>query len=168
MDYKFEDIKKKYNDLRNVERQKIVKELENKGFNANGHQGTWNYTSRGKIKPHYNLGVWKWIVARKGTITAVVSLQSIEQDSITKNIHVLFDRISIDVFDNVENLLSENSDSYFQSIKSRYNVENEYDPRFVEKTITDLELPLGEEDLKHLVDIIERKIERVCDKKSIN
>lgn len=106
--------------------------------------------------------MWKWIVARKGTITAVVSLQSIEQDSITKNIHVLFDRIIIDVFKDSEgNLLSENSDSYFQSIKSRYNVENEFDPGFVEKTITGLELPLEEDDLERLVDIIERKIEKL-------
>ncbi|MBT1035908.1 hypothetical protein KJY78_06070 [Canibacter sp. lx-45] len=134
MDKNFKDIKKKYNKLRNRERQKIVKKLVKMGFKAKGHQGTWNCTSRGKIKPRYNLGMWKWIVAKKGTITAVVSLQSIEQDSITKNIHVLFDRISVDVFkNNGGKLLSENSDSYFQSIKSRYNVENEFDPGFVEK-----------------------------------
>lgn len=162
MDKNFKDVKEMYNKLRNIERQKIVEKLVEKGFNANGHQGTWNYTSRGKIKPHYNLGIWKWIVARKETITAVVSLQSIDQDSKTKNIHVLLDRISIDVFkDNEGNVLSENNDSYFQSIKSRYNVENEFDPGFIEKTTTGLELPLGEDDLECLVDIIERKIAKL-------
>ena len=144
MDNTFEDIKNEYNKLRNEERQKIVKKLVKRGFDANGHQGTWKYTSRGKIKPHYNLGMWKWIVARRGDITAVISLQTLEQDSKTKNIHVLFDRISVDVFkDNDGNTLSEISDSYFQSVKSRYDVENEIDSGFVEKTITDLELPLG-------------------------
>lgn len=162
MDKNFKDVKEMYNKLRNIERQKIVEKLVENGFNAKGHQGTWNYTSRGKIKSHYNLGMWKWIVARKATITAVVSLQSIDQDSKTKNIHVLFDRISIDVFkDNEGNVLSENNDSYFQSIKSRYNVENEFDPGFIEKTITGLELPLGEDDLERLVDIIERKIAKL-------
>lgn len=162
MDTTFEDIKNEYNKLRNEERQKIVEKLVKRGFNANGHQGTWNYTSRGKIKPHYNLGMWKWIVARKGTITAVISLQTLEQDSKTKNIHVLFDRISVDVFkDNEGNILSESSDSYFQSIKSRYNVENVFDSGFVEKTIMDLELPLKEDDLERLVDIIERKIKKL-------
>lgn len=162
MDKNFKDVKEMYNKLRNIERQKIVEKLVEKGFNANGHQGTWNYTSRGKIKPHYNLGMWKWIVARKGTITAVISLQTLEQDSKTKNIHVLFDRISVDVFkDNEGNILSESSDSYFQSVKSRYNVENEFDPGFVEKVITELELPLEDDDLESLVKIIEGKIEKL-------
>ncbi len=162
MDKNFEEIKKLYNDVRNIERQKIVKKLVESQFNATGHQGTWNYTSRGKIKPSYNLGMWKWIVAKRGDITAVISLQTLEQDSKTKNIHVLFDRISVDVFeDNEGNILSESSDSYFQSVKSRYNVENEFDSGFVEKTIMDLELPLGEDDLERLVDIIERKIKKL-------
>lgn len=162
MDNAFKYIKKKYNELRNEERQKIVKKLRTRGFNANGHQGTSKYKSRGKIKPSYNLGMWKWIVARKETITAVISLQTLEQDSKTKNIHVLFDRISVDVFkDNEGNVLSENNDSYIQSIKSRYNVENEFDPGFVEKVITELELPLEDKDLESLVDIIEEKIEKL-------
>lgn len=162
MDKNFKDVKEMYNKLRNIERQKIVEKLVENGFNAKGHQGTWNYTSRGKIKPHYNLGMWKWIVARKGTITAVISLQTLEQDSKTKNIHVLFDRISVDVFkDNEGNILSESSDSYFQSVKSRYNVENEFDPGFVEKVITELELPLEDDDLESLVKIIEGKIEKL-------
>ena len=162
MDKNFKDVKEMYNKLRNIERQKIVEKLVEKGFKANGHQGTWKYTSRGKIKPHYNLGMWKWIVARKGTITAVISLQTLEQDSKTKNIHVLFDRISVDVFkDNEGNILSESNDSYFQSVKSRYNVENEFDPGFVEKVITELDLPLEDDDLESLVKIIEGKIEKL-------
>lgn len=162
MDKNFEEIKKLYNDVRNIERQKIVKKLVQRQFNATGRQGTWNYTSRSKIKPSYNLGMWKWIVARRGDIAAVISLQTLEQDSETKNIHVLFDRISVDVFkDNERNTLSEKSDSYFQSVKLRYNVENEFDSGFVEKTITDLELPLGDDDLEDLINIIEKKIEEL-------
>lgn len=162
MDKNFEEIKKLYNNARNRERQKIVKKLVESQFNATGHQGTWNYTSRGKIKPSYNLGMWKWIVARRGDITAVISLQTLEQDSKTKNIHVLFDRISIDVFeDNERKILSEKSDSYFQSVKSRYNVENEFDSEFVGNTITYLELPLGDDDLEDLINIIEKKIEKL-------
>ena len=88
--------------------------------------------------------------------------EPVQEDSKTKNIHVLFDRISVDVFkDNEENILSESSDSYFQSVKSRYNVENEFDPGFVEKAITELELPLRDDALERLVDIIERKIEEL-------
>ncbi len=162
MDNAFKYIKNKYNELRNEQRKKILMKLRDLGFKANWSQGIRNYTSRGKIKPPYNLGMWKWIVARKGIITAIISLQTLEQDSKTKNIHVLFDRISVDVFkDNEGNILSESSDSYFQSIKSRYNVENEFDPGFVEKVITGLELPLGDDDLERLVDIIERKIEKL-------
>lgn len=162
MDNDFKKARETYNNLRNIERQKIVNKLKKENFIAKGRQGTWNYTSQGKIKRSYNLGLWKWIVATKGDITAVISLQTIEQDSKTKNIHVLFDRISIDVFkDNEKNVLSENSDSYFSSIKPRYNVENEFDSAFFEKAITDLELPLEDADLDSLLAIIEKKIDEL-------
>lgn len=158
----FNAIREEYNRARNIERQKIVNKLKSRDFKASGHQGTWNYTSRGQIKPGYNLGIWKWIVAQKGDVTAVISLQTLEQDSKTKNIHVLFDRISIDVFkDSDQNILSEISDSYFQSIKSRYNVENEYDSEFVKQIITDFELPLGEDELTKIVEMIENKIAKI-------
>ena len=64
MDNEFEKVKKAYNDLRNSERQKIVKKLLQKGFKASGRQGTYNYTSRGNLEKSYNLGIWKWIIAR--------------------------------------------------------------------------------------------------------
>ena len=45
MDKNFKDVKEMYNKLRNIERQKIVEKLVEKGFKGNGHQGTWKYTS---------------------------------------------------------------------------------------------------------------------------
>ncbi len=162
MDNEFEKVKKAYNDLRNSERQKIVKKLLQKGFKASGRQGTYNYTSRGNLEKSYNLGIWKWIIARRDDITVVIDLQAIEQDSRTQNIHVLFDRISIDVFnDDSEKIISESNDSYFKSIQARYNVKNVFDSAFVEKAITDLELPLGEDDLENLINIIEARIEKL-------
>lgn len=165
MDKNFKEIKKLYNDARNRESQKIVERLRKEGFKAKGSRGAPNYKSQGKMDSAYDLGIWKWIVAEKEGITAVINLQTLEQDSNTKNIHVLFDRISIDVFkDNEGNILSVSNDLYFQSVKSRYKVENEFDPGFFEKAITGLELPLGDDDLESLVDIIKEKIKKITTK----
>ncbi|WP_018142977.1 hypothetical protein [Alloscardovia criceti] len=158
MESSFEELRKKYNDARNIERSKIIEDLRKHDFKVSGRQGSPRYTSRRNISP-YNLGIWKWIVVRKNNFTAVINLQTIEQDSKTKNIHALFDRVSIDVFrDENHDVLSGDSDSYLQSVMSRYNVENIFDPEFVRKTITNLELPLCPDEIKSIREIIEKKI----------
>lgn len=158
----FEDAKKKYNDFRNTERLHIVHALEAHGFDASGTQGTWRYTSRRKINPPHDLGMWKWIVASKGDITVFIKLQTLEQDETTKNIHVLLDRISIDAFqDPNKDILSEENDSYSKSIKERYGVENQFDSKFVNATITKFSLPLKEEELEELVAFVEKKVEEL-------
>lgn len=109
----FKDAKDKYNDSRNLQRREIVRALRDHGFEASWGQGTWRYTSRGGINPPHpphDLRMWKWIVARRDGITVFIKLQTLEQDKITKNIHALLDRISIDVFwDPKKDILSEKS-----------------------------------------------------------
>lgn len=157
----FEDAKKKYNDFRNKERLAIVDALNASGFDdTKWYQGTWGYTSRRKINPPHDLGMWKWIVASKGDITVFIKLQTLEQDETTKNIHVLLDRISIDAFqDPNKDILSEENDSYSKSIKERYGVENQFDSKFVNATITKFSLPLKEEELEELVECVEEKVD---------
>lgn len=158
----FKDAKKKYNDFRNKESLAIVHALRADEFEAKGYHGTWRYTSRRRINPPHpphDLGMWKWIVARKDGITVFIKLQTLEQDKITKNIHVLLDRISIDVFwDPEKDILSEKNHKYSDSIKERYGVENEFDFEFMKETITDFSLPLKKGELEKLVEFVEKKV----------
>ena len=158
----FEDAKKKYNDFRNKERLAIVDALNASGFKASWGQGISRYTSRREINPPHDLGMWKWIVARKDGITVFIKLQTLEQDKITKNIHALLDRISIDAFqDPKKDILSEKNHKYSDSIKERYGVENQFDSKFVNATITKFSLPLKKGELKELVAFVEKKVEEL-------
>ncbi|MFT4445348.1 hypothetical protein [Parvimonas sp. G1967] len=171
----FKDVKDKYNTLRNNERQKIVNAFKKHNFEARRNQATSRYTSRKQISPSFNLKNWKWVEAYRDGYTVLIGLQAIERDSKTKNIHVLFDRISIDVFyDPDRKILSEECDSYFQSINKRFNnmeiqyinnrfgnTENLFNSIFFNSIITEFEIPMESDHINNLIKFVEDKIKEI-------
>lgn len=95
----FAKIKKQYIEIRELERQKIIKELNSGTENLlvpaknRGGRGSVKYTSRKTITP-YDLSNWKWIRVLHGDTEFFIDLQSPDTDSCSGNSHVLFDRIT--------------------------------------------------------------------------
>lgn len=126
-----EDLKEKYNLLREYERKKIINYLCEKGFeiSCNGGKGKPDYTNGGKLKKSYDLTNWKLVNATKGNIKYFISLQAFDRDTSSKNYHVLMDRIGICAFSKeVKN------PDYFSLMQ-----------------MTSLELPLEKKDLDELL-----------------
>ncbi len=131
----FEDIKNSYVHAREDERKKIVKYLEGNGYTivkgSRAGKGDSHYTSGNKIAP-YDLSNWKYIEAEKFEKQFFISLQAFERDPNTNNIHVLMDRLGIYTY---------------TGTRKNYN---SYDA-FTKMIITDIDLPLSDEKLNHLV-----------------
>lgn len=158
----FTNLRKQYQSARNVERLRIVHELKDRDYEVSYCQGTYRYTSRGVIKPPFNLGSWKWIHAHRDGVTAIIDLQILEQDRVTKNVHAWIDRIGVDVFiDPNDDLVSEDDDRYFRDICRRYNVTSIFDKPYLESIVTKYTLPLSDSDLGKLCDAIDKKVDEL-------
>ena len=151
-----------YNTAKNLERLRIVRGLQEAGFTASGRQGVPGYTSRGCIAP-CNLGLWKWVFAKKGRWIVVIDLQTLEQDPLTKAVHALEGVISVDVLpaDEIAPGSWEIDDRYMRSVRVRYGVENLYDPPAFESMCTRFCLPLSDQDRAELIDEILLRIDRL-------
>ncbi|MBQ9120073.1 MAG: hypothetical protein IJY09_08500 [Lachnospiraceae bacterium] len=126
----FNEARDAYVNARSEERMKIIKFLEQKGFEIlkkNGGSGRANYKGSHMETPH-NLRNWKWIEAQCGENYYFISLQVFEQDYKSKNRHILMDRLG--VYKHME-----------------------YDPEaiFESMQITEIELPMTEEKLENLL-----------------
>ena len=101
----FTEVRKEYEHLRENERRSLAKylstheELRDAGlqvvYRGVAGKGRKNYTSRGKF-PVFDLRNWKWVQVKdeKG-FNCVISLNMLDIDSKTKNIHSLYDRIGL-------------------------------------------------------------------------
>lgn len=101
----FQEVRNEYERQREQERVGLAKylaahsEIRAAGLQvvtaANAGKGRENYTAGGKI-PAYDLRNWKWVeVKGAGGFDAVISLNMLDIDPQTKNIHSLYDRIGL-------------------------------------------------------------------------
>ena len=101
----FQEVKNEYERQREQERVALAAYLrEHAGIRDAGLQvvtagragkGSQHYTSYGQI-PAYDLRNWKWVEVRgMNGFNAVVSLNMLDIDPKTKNIHCLYDRIGV-------------------------------------------------------------------------
>lgn len=137
----FNEVEELYNSLREEERIKIVRLLDNNGYtnkkgkklNAQGGKGKPNYTNYNQLKVSYDLTNWKYVEACIDGVEYFISLQAFDRDKNSGNFHVLVNRIGICMFpDNGEDR------DYFNTMET-----------------TSLELPLDESDLECLLGILE-------------
>lgn len=178
----FGDLAQRYNLVRaqmnlcnNEQAMLIVDGLRRAQWSATKKQGTFRYTSRGRlvVVPH-DLGKdCKWIEASKllecGDYgCAVIGLTTPEEDPVTKNPHALDGRITVDVFiDHVPPLNDENSDSYMESVRERYGCSYRFQEPYFSACVTDYELPLCEDDLEGLIMLIERRLKVLLETQSL-
>lgn len=101
----FQEVREEYERQREQERVGLADYLAtHSGIEAAGlrivtanraGKGREHYTAHGKI-PAFDLRNWKWVeVKGPGGFDAVVSLNMLDVDPQTKNIHSLYDRIGI-------------------------------------------------------------------------
>ena len=95
--YDFYEVKEKYEEAREEQRRQIVDCLKCKGYNVTcrGGKGLRNYTSGGNLIKPYDLSNWKWVEAKKGGVYYLVSLQVLDEDPVSGNMHVLMDRLGV-------------------------------------------------------------------------
>lgn len=101
----FEEVRTEYEQRREQERIGLANYLAaHEGLRTAGlrvitggsaGKGSEHYTSHGRIST-YDLRNWKWVeVEGTGEFDAVISLNILDIDSKTKNIHSLYDRIGV-------------------------------------------------------------------------
>lgn len=95
----FNEFKRKYAYIREIQRHLIVSYLNScgKGFRAEikGGSGRKNYTAGGNLKKPYDLSNWKWVNVYRGQSSVSVILNPLDQDPVSHNIHALYDRIGV-------------------------------------------------------------------------
>lgn len=90
-----------YRAARVEQRALIVDALKGAGFSVKNRgraeRGKIDYTSGGWLNPPYDLSDWLWVQAQRDGITLVVTLQVLDQDPNSINVHVLMDRIGVKI-----------------------------------------------------------------------
>ena len=131
-----------YRNARNTQRLLIVEALKSAGFDVktrgNVGRGLSNYTSGGRLTPPFDLSNWMWVAGERDDVDGMVSLQVLDQDPKSMNVHALMDRVGVEVY-RADDPVDEN------------------DPLF-ERATTELQLPLDSDSIATLVSLIERKI----------
>lgn len=137
----FENAKKNYEQMREQERKKLIKHLENHKLFANSGlkvitggrsgQGDKSYTSGGRITP-FDLSNWKWAECKSldGSFDVVVSLNMPDSDLASGNPHSLYDRVGLII---------------------TYKCENDF---YKTSIWTDIDLPFNEATMDKLAKII--------------
>lgn len=145
----FDLLRRKYQDARNAQRLKIVEALkEAKLDEVEGRQGVYNYKGGGTFEPEFNLGSWKYITARCGDAQVYISLQTFDRDANTNNVHILVDRIGLRV-------TTDGTDP--AKFPTRGVSIDEWVQAWADAR-TEFMLPLSDNNLKKLVEVIKRKI----------
>ncbi len=133
----FLEIKDIYNKRREEERIKLRDYLIQEGFSGisergNAGKGIGKYTSGKRLELPYDLSNWKYVEASSGNVQYLISLQTFDIDPRSHNVHSLIDRIGI------------------YSYVGRYDAEK----AMANMKITDIELPLSNEKLERLCQIL--------------
>ena len=105
---RFIEARTSYRAARVEQRTLIVNALENAGFSVKNRgragRGKTDYTSGGRLNPPYDLSDWLWVQAQRDGITVIVTLQVLDQDPHSLNMHVLMDRIGVEISQNDKSL----------------------------------------------------------------
>lgn len=109
----FKDIKDDYNKVRENERTSlsnylidILKHDERLAVVTRGSSGKGRikYTSGRRFgKDVYDLSNWKWVEVRGKDCSCIISLNMLETDTNSGNVHALYDRIGFFVYTNNKN-----------------------------------------------------------------
>lgn len=134
----FKEIQEKYNQLREEERKKLRNYLKDNGFlvktGGTAGKGRTNYTSGKRLKPPYDLSNWKYVEASLDEVNFLLSLQPYDIDPGSHSMHNLDNRLG--VFSYVGKYVSERA--------------------IAEMKITDIELPLDDEMMNRLCEILKQ------------
>lgn len=131
----FIDIKEKYAEARNDERNNIIQFLKANGYtiiSETGGKGCKNYTSKSTLKIPYDLSNWKWIETEKDNMCYLISFQAFDVDSSSGNHHVLMDRLGVYKY-------------------TKYNSKE----AFENMVVTDIDLPMDDEKLLKLLEYLQ-------------
>lgn len=132
----FKEIKDKYNQARKDQRNKIARFFnKHKDFETErpaARNGSLNYKSGKRLVKEYDLRNWQWICVKRNDVHFFISLQTFDKDPTTGNFHVLMDRIGIYAY------VGE-----YSSIEAQTKM-----------MITNIELPIDDEKLKELANMI--------------
>ena len=129
----FEEVRQRYAELRREQKKLIREYLHSRGFDISCAQGIGDYTCGGEFKVPYDLSNWQWLyVKENGKKVMMISLQTFDQDKNSKNYHVLMDRLGIFVYGDAE------------TPKESYR----------EMKQTDIDLPMTEEKLERLAELV--------------
>jgi hypothetical protein len=112
--------------------------VQNRGYAGRGRK---DYTSGGRLKPPYDLSNWMWIAAFRDGAYVSITLQVMDQNPAFGSIHALIDRLGVEVY--------------------RAGDPLDPDDPLREKHTTAFELPLSDEDMAALLDMIESKIAKM-------
>lgn len=138
----FEVARTAYRDARNAQRLLIVDALKSAGFEVrtrgNAGRGLAKYTSSGRLNPPFDLSNWMWVEGQRDEAFVMVSLQVLDQDPNSLNLHALIDRVGVEVFRANDPI-------------------DDADPLF-ERATTKFQLPLDSEGISALVALIEEKV----------
>lgn len=136
----FVSMRTAYNNCREEEKNKIIQRLRQEGYATISYskgKGVLNYTANGKLQKEYDLSLWKWIEIQKDGICFFISLQAFDNNNAGGNKLVLFDRLGI----------------YGPYKCGEYNSAR----CFNEMDVTEIELPMNEDKLNELVDLLRNK-----------
>lgn len=91
-----------YRDARNTQRKIIAEALTAAGFtvksSGNAGRGLVRYMSSGQLAPPFDLSNWMWVEGQRTGVNVVITLQTLDQDPRSLNIHALIDRIGVNVY----------------------------------------------------------------------
>ncbi|MCQ9384679.1 hypothetical protein NQ038_11505 [Brevibacterium sp. 50QC2O2] len=137
----FQKARAGYVTARNAQRNLIAGALKAAGFSVKTRgiagRGLRNYTSGGRLDPPFDLSNWMWVAGQRDDVFVTVSLQTLDRDPNSGNIHALMDRIGIDV----------------------YRADDPVDAQdpLSEKSTTGLQLPLDHKGLSDLISLVEQR-----------
>lgn len=97
----FLEARHAYRAARNSQRLLIVEALKSAGFEVktrgNAGRGLPKYSSGGRLTPPFDLSNWMWVAGERDGVFVMVSLQVLDQDPRSMNMHALIDRVGVDV-----------------------------------------------------------------------
>lgn len=158
----FHDAKDRYSAMRSAERKRIVEYLRSDSAfsELSRGQGKTSYTSKHTLDPPYDASNWKWITGRCGGINFLLSLQTFDIDESSHNIHALFDRIGLYLYNDKSAKLKPG----YIPIDKQYTDDGKellVADYFVRMKKTSFELPLSSDELSALAEYIKQEVKRI-------
>lgn len=134
----FIEIKNEYYEARKKERNKISsffsKHEEFETERPAARQGSKHYKSGNRLVNEYDLRNWLWVCVKRNNVHFFISLQAFDRDPKTGNLHILMDRIGVYAY---------------VGDYSAYDAQTKM-------MITNIELPLDNDELKELAYIMKK------------